>query len=101
MGVGFAFAQTEADQFLRQLAESTGGHAYFPANLKDFRSVYAELAQLIRHEYSMAFAPSTHDGTVHAIKVTIEPPPSSEKGNPPVSYRIDHRQAYVAPSGQN
>jgi Ca-activated chloride channel family protein len=88
----------EADQFLRQLAESTGGRAYFPANLKDFRSVYAELAQLIRHEYSIAFAPQTHDGSVHAIKVTVAPPSST---NAPVTYRVDHRQAYLAPPAHN
>jgi len=86
----------EADQFLQQLAESTGGRAYFPANLKDFRSAYAELAQLIRHEYSLAFAPQTHDGAIHTIKVTVDPP--SGPTNAPVTYRVDHRQAYVAPA---
>ena len=89
----------EADQFLRQLAEATGGRAYFPTNAKDFRSVYAQLAQLIRHEYSIAFAPQNRDGTVHTIQVVVEPP--SAAGNQahvtvPV-YRIDHRQAYLAP----
>jgi Ca-activated chloride channel homolog len=87
----------EADQFLRQLGESTGGRAYFPASLKDFRSVYAELAQLIRHEYSIAFAPQTHDGAIHTIKVTLDPPSPSEREPAHVTYRIDHRQAYIAP----
>ena len=86
----------EADQFLQQLAESTGGRAYFPASLKDFRSAYAELAQLIRHEYSIAFAPQARDGAVHTIKVTVDPP--SGATNAPVMYRVDHRQAYVAPA---
>ena len=86
----------EADQFLRQLAEATGGRAWFPVNVKDFRSVYAELAQLIRHEYSIAFTPQSHDGAVHTIRVTVDPA-SSANGSAPPSYRIDHRQAYLAP----
>jgi len=86
----------EADQFLQQLAESTGGRAYFPASLKDFRSAYVELAQLIRHEYSIAFAPQAHDGAVHTIKVTVDPP--SAVTDTPAIYRVDHRQAYVAPA---
>lgn len=86
----------EADQLLRQLAEATGGRAYFPATAKEFRSVYAELAQLIRHEYSIAFAPQTRDGKIHNLSVTVDSPPSSADSR--VSYRIDHRQAYLAPS---
>lgn len=88
----------EADRFLHELAEATGGRAWFPVNLKDFRTVYAELAQLIRHEYSVAFAPQVHDGAVHTIKVTVDPPSSPTNGNASVSYRIDHRQAYLAPA---
>ncbi|HXL22320.1 MAG TPA: VWA domain-containing protein [Candidatus Dormibacteraeota bacterium] len=86
----------EADRFLHELAEATGGRAWFPVNLKDFRSVYAQLAQLIRHEYSVAFVPQTHDGAVHIIKVTVDPPAFS--ANAPPSYRIDHRRAYLAPA---
>lgn len=89
----------EADHFLRQLADSTGGRAYFPANAKDFRSVYAELAQLIRHEYSIAFAPQTHDGKIHNLAVTVDPP--SSLASSPGAYRIDHRQAYLAPPPPN
>ena len=85
----------EADQLLRQLAESAGGRAYFPANAGDFRAVYAELAQLIRHEYSIAFSPLARDGKLHALAVTIDSPPSSASST--VGYRVDHRQAYLAP----
>jgi Ca-activated chloride channel family protein len=88
----------EADQSLHQLAEATGGRAWFPANLAEFRSVYAELAQLIRHEYSIAFAPQIRDGAVHTINVTVELPSTSANGNVSVGYRIDHRQAYLAPA---
>ncbi len=84
----------EADQLLRQLAGATGGRAYFPVSASDFRAVYAELAQLIRHEYSLAFAPQMRDGAVHAIKITINRADSLPNR---ADFRVEHRQAYVAP----
>jgi len=76
-----------ADQSLRELTRITGGRAYFPKNQKDFDRAYAEIAQLIRHEYSLAFTPPEHDGQVHTITVKV-------KGS---NRRVDHRQAYFAP----
>jgi len=76
-----------ADQSLRELARMTGGRAYFPKNQKDFDRAYAEIAQLIRHEYSLAFTPPQNDGQVHTITVRV-------KG---FNQRVDHRQAYLAP----
>ena len=77
-----------ADQSLGELARITGGRAYFPRNQKDFDRAYAEIAQLIRHEYSLAFTPPAHDGQIHAITVKVE-----GRGR-----RTDHRQAYLAPA---
>jgi Ca-activated chloride channel homolog len=88
----------QADQLLKRMAESTGGRAYFPANAKEFNSVYAEIARLVRHEYSLAFAPPVRDGLVHSIKVRVDVPKTSTPNAPVTSYRIDHRQAYLAPA---
>ena len=80
---GFA----EADQSLRDLSALTGGRVYFPTNGEEFRRAYAEIAQLIRHEYSLAFAPPVADNQLHTLKVKT-------KGS---AYQVDHRQAYQAP----
>jgi len=80
---GFA----EADRSLRELSALTGGRVYFPANADEFSHAYAEIAQLIRHEYSLAFAPPAADGQLHSLKVKTKNS----------SYQIDHRQAYLAP----
>lgn len=77
-----------ADQSLRELARITGGRVYFPKKQQDFDQAYAEIAQLIRHEYSLAFIPPTHDGQAHAINVQV-------KG---FERTVDHRQAYLAPA---
>ena len=85
----------EADRLLKGIAGAAGGRAYFPRSAKEFSAVYAEIAQLVRHEYSLAFAPVLRDGKIHSIGVHISP---AVAANPSVSnYRVDHRQAYLAP----
>jgi Ca-activated chloride channel family protein len=91
------FAQ--ANELLKQMAEATGGRAYFPANEKEFSAAYAEIAQLVRHEYSLAFTPPVRDGAVHSIEVRIGVPQTATP-KAGVVYRLDHRRAYVAPAPQ-
>jgi Ca-activated chloride channel family protein len=90
------FAQ--ANQLLKQMAEATGGRAYFPVSEKEFSAAYVEIAQLVRHEYSLAFTPPARDGAVHAIEVRVESVQTSAPNAAGLVYRIDHRQAYVAPA---
>ena len=86
-----------ADQLLDLLAESTGGRAYFPMNAKAFQETYREVAQIVRHEYSLAFAPPVADGALHKIDVKVEPGVGNEKAKSP-AFRVDHRKGYLAPN---
>ncbi|HXM96796.1 MAG TPA: VWA domain-containing protein [Candidatus Dormibacteraeota bacterium] len=96
----------EADLLLKRLAESTGGRAFFPTNTKEFTAMYSEIAQLVRHEYSLAFAPPARDGAVHSIEVRVTTPPVAHSTPHSMpnrtidrsTYRIDHRRAYLAPA---
>jgi VWFA-related protein len=81
---GFA----QADQSLRELSKATGGRVYLPRTEKEFDRAYSEIAQLVRHEYSIAFSPPSSDGQVHTIQVKLRH----------VWCRVDHRQAYLAPA---
>ena len=81
----------EADQSLRELSALTGGRVYFPSNADEFHRTYAEIAQLVRHEYSLAFAPPVADGQLHSLKVKTKN----------ASYQVAHRQAYLAPPQSN
>jgi Ca-activated chloride channel homolog len=81
---GFA----EAEHWLDELSQASGGRAYFPKNEEEFEQAYREIAQLVRHEYSLAFTPPAHDGQLHKIEVSV-------KG---LTSRVDHRQAYLAPT---
>ena len=77
----------KADESLQQLSAATGGRVYFPKNAAEFNRAYAEIAQLIRHEYSLAFSPPALDARVHEIEVKVNRS----------SAQVDHRQAYLAP----
>jgi VWFA-related protein len=103
------FAQ--ADDELRGIAEANGGRAYFPRSAKDFSAVYAEIAQIVRHEYNLGFVPPARDGKLHSIDVRIAASSAAASSGSDSSraasgsasvtpYRIAHRQAYIAPSMQ-
>ncbi|HYA62410.1 MAG TPA: VWA domain-containing protein, partial [Candidatus Sulfotelmatobacter sp.] len=89
-------ALERADAWLTTLAEATGGRAYFPQNAKALQEIYKQVAEIVRHEYSLAFAPPVADGAIHSIDVKVEPGAISVKNKDP-GYRVDHRKAYVAP----
>jgi Ca-activated chloride channel family protein len=96
---GFA----QADEELKSIAKANGGRAYFPETNKDFAAVFTEIAQLVRHEYNLGFVPPARDAKLHLIDVRVT---GSIPANAPSTafdptttspYRIDHRQAYIAP----
>ena len=86
----------QADAWLATLAEATGGRAYFPQNERALQEIYKQIAEIVRHEYSLAFAPPVADGAIHAIDVKVELSTAGGK-NKETAYRVDHRKAYVAP----
>jgi VWFA-related protein len=98
----------EADRLLRALTDATGGQVYFPNNAQDYATMYAQIAQLIRHEYSLAFTPPQNDGKVHTLEVRVTPantaqgdatPPTEQSTTQsPPTYKISNRRAYVAPT---
>ncbi|HTZ34327.1 MAG TPA: VWA domain-containing protein [Methylomirabilota bacterium] len=89
----------QADAWLKMLAETTGGRAFFPGNAKAFQETYRQIAQLVRHEYSLAFAPPVADGTEHKIDVKVKPAAATGRDKS-ADYRVDHRNAYIAPKPQ-
>jgi Ca-activated chloride channel family protein len=90
----------QAAELLEAFAAATGGRAYFPVSTKDFGAVYADIAQLVRHEYSIAFVPPAHDGKIHSLQVRVDAPSALAPVSPPSAFHLDHRQAYLAPAPQ-
>ena len=89
----------EASKFLKQLAEASGGRAFFPSSPAEFGAAYSQIAELVRHEYSLAYALPVRDGQVHKIVVRVDEPSASGSSSG-AGYRVDHRRAYLAPAAQ-
>jgi hypothetical protein len=85
----------EADALLRQIAQTTGGQAYFPANSSELPAVFEHIAQMVRHEFSLAFIPPAHDGAIHSLEVRVKTESAQPAGGS--LYRVDCRRAYLAP----
>jgi len=79
---------------LTELAEATGGAAYFPANLSQVTPICEQVAQEIRSQYSIGYYPANtaKDGTFRAVQVQLVEPP---KGHGKLSVRT--RSGYYAP----
>lgn len=77
----------QGDQALREITQATGGRAFFPKDAHEFDRAFDQIAESVRHEYSLAFAPPVADGKLHTIKVKVDR----------LWSRADYRQAYLAP----
>ena len=97
-----AFA--EADARLRALAEATAGEAYFPESADDLERIYREIAERLRHLYSLGYYPTNRarDAAYRRISVELVDETGQPltlrdaKGNP-VTPRVFARPGYFAP----
>jgi Ca-activated chloride channel family protein len=61
---------------LEQIAELTGGKAFFPVSDAELDEAVTEIALELRHQYSIGYVPNgnRHDGKWHKIKVRVNQP---------------------------
>jgi len=94
----------QADNQMRTFAKETGGQAFFPRFYGEFPSIYQQIAQALRNQYSIAYSPTNaaRDGKFRKIKVELVSPTgdplrvTDEKGKP-VKYTIYAKAGYNAP----
>jgi len=62
-----------SSRVLEQLAEATGGQAYFPETLDEVTPLCEQVAKEIRDQYTVGYYPSNTamDGTFRAVKVDV------------------------------
>ncbi len=74
---------------MQQIAEETGGHAYYDTN--GIKEAVAAAILSGANYYTLAYAPAdkTNDGRFHKIQVTVPDAPS---------YKLTYRKGYVAES---
>jgi len=80
---------------LTQLAEVTGGKAYFPRTMKECDEACIAIAKELRQQYSLGYYPTPRmrDGAWHSVRLELQPPPEfSGKG---ITART--RAGYFAP----
>ena len=66
----------EAEFVLRQLAQETGGRAFFAQKIEDLKEVYNQIANELSSQYSMGYAPKNprRDGAFRRLVVQVNRP---------------------------
>ncbi len=74
-------AMKKARTALSQLANATGGLAFFPEDASDTESICTQIAHDIRNQYTLAYYPTNtaHDGTFRSVQVDVIPPRGAGK----------------------
>jgi Ca-activated chloride channel homolog len=91
---------TEGDKILQDLADETGGRAFFPYHVDDLDQSFQDIGDELRNQYSIAYIPthSQYDGKYHRIRIEVP----EHKG-----YQVRARRGYFAkantsgPAGAN
>lgn len=85
---------TEGDQILKNLAEDTGGRAFFPYHVDDLDQSFQDISEELRNQYSIAYDPTNHafDGRYH--KIHVETP--EHRG-----FQVRARRGYYARANQD
>ncbi|MDP9338815.1 MAG: VWA domain-containing protein [Acidobacteriota bacterium] len=84
-----------AKKALEQLAQASGGLAFFPENVDDVRNICEQVARDVRNQYTLAYYPTNtkRDATFRAVQVEVIPP----RGRGRLVART--RNGYYAPGG--
>jgi VWFA-related protein len=65
---------TEGKRPLERLAEPTGGRVFSVSHKMPLERVFAEIADEMRHQYSLGFTPESHDAAFHKLEVKVKRP---------------------------
>jgi Ca-activated chloride channel homolog len=85
-----------ADNRLRSFADFTGGQAWFPRFESELPSIFKDISQMLRSQYSIAYASSNtkKDGKFRKIRVEVKAD-VMQKGKP-VKLKVVTRKGYQA-----
>jgi Ca-activated chloride channel family protein len=86
------FVKNEQKMRLQQIADVTGGEAFFPTSLKALDTVFGRIVSQVRAQYSLGFVStdSRQDGTWRRIDIRLTAPHLQ-------SLRVRARKGYYAP----
>jgi len=80
---------TDGDKILQDLADETGGRAFFPYHVDDLDQSFQDIGDELRNQYSIAYIPTNYvlDGRYHKIRIEVP----DHKG-----YQVRARRGYFA-----
>jgi len=86
-----------ADNRLKYFAEYTGGASYFPRFDTEFPEIFANISDLLRKQYSIAYASTNtaKDGKFRKIRVEVKSGLVDAKGKP-LKLKVVTRKGYTA-----
>lgn len=93
VGIGDYYYGGVNEGALRKLAESTGGHAYFPREESQLRKAFDQIQQELRSQFLVAYEPSNpkKDGSYRKIEIKVANPELAKQ-----KIKLTHRQGYFA-----
>lgn len=71
---GVRLVRSRPDRSLRRIAEETGGGSFELQKSDALASTFTRVAQELRSQYLLAFAPESLDGKVHRLEVRVKRP---------------------------
>ena len=79
---------------LEEVAELTGGQAYFPSSVDELDEIYARIRDELENRYSLGYVSTdpTTDGAWRRVTITLQDTP-----NDPARLEIRTREGYFAP----
>lgn len=89
-------SKSKAKKALVQIAQASGGLAFFPENVEDVHNICEQVAHDIRNQYTLGYYPSNdrQDGSYRSVQVDVIPP----RGRGKLVART--RNGYYSPGGQ-
>jgi VWFA-related protein len=93
----------QADNELRTFAKETGGQAFFPRFEGEYRGIFEQVQQALRHQYVISYSPTnkTHDGAFRKLKVDLvdtdgKPLAIRDPKGKPIKYTVIAKAGYKA-----
>jgi VWFA-related protein len=64
---------TDGDEILKDIAEETGGRAFFPYHVDDLNQSFQDIGDELRNQYTITYSPTNFvdNGKYHRIKIEI------------------------------
>jgi Ca-activated chloride channel homolog len=93
IGIGDDYVQGVNQATLRQIADRTGGRAFFPRDERDLQRAFEQIQNELRSQYLLAYEPTNpkKDGSYRRIQIEISNPTLQ-------NIKLTHRQGYFSES---